>query len=163
MPISNITQILLRLFSLKWFLTGVIQIGSTWIVASQGGWDLLYLIAPLAYLIVGALCWKLSPYVSRLVAKGIDETLTLEGVNTEQLYSAILIGLGVYFTLDSFAPVISWVHFFSINDSLADGFHQNDEPSYYDLADAALTLIAGIALILTARRWAERLCRNNKS
>ncbi|HBJ83733.1 MAG TPA: hypothetical protein DDZ88_07680 [Verrucomicrobiales bacterium] len=70
----------------------------------------------------------------------------------------MFVGLGMYFTLYSFANVFSWIHFFSINQSPDYGFHRENSPSYYSLTENGMTLAAGIALIFTARRWAEKLC-----
>ena len=82
--------------------------------------------------------------------------LTLDGVTREDLFAAVLLGLGVYFIMDSFSNVIGWVHYFAMNRS-EGGFHVSDKISYYDLTERLLTLVGRIALTLTCRTFARRM------
>jgi len=104
------------------------------------------------------IAWLLAPRIARRLARNNDGSISLQGVTQFQLYSTVFVGLGMYFTLNSFANVFSWIHFFSINQSPDYGFHRENSPSYYTLTENGMTLAAGIALTLTARRWAEKLC-----
>ncbi len=161
MPASSIAQILLRLFALKWLLTGGINFASSIFTGNQHGYYFLSLLPPIIYILAGLLFWFLSPKISLLLAKQNNGEVTLQGVTQEQLFASVLLGLGVFFALNSFANVFSWIHFFAINKSPNYGFHQENQPSYYELSEAAMTLVAGIALIFTSRKWAEKLCRKN--
>jgi hypothetical protein len=160
MPISSIAQVLLRLFALGWMITGVIQFVSLVLFGSIGGSSLFAVAPGLVYIVAGLIFWFLAPWISRLLAKGSDGEMTLEGVTEVTLFGAVLLGLGMYFVLSSFAVVISWVHFFTINKSPDYGFHQESGPSYYDLSEAVLMLAAGVALVFTARKFAAKLCRD---
>ncbi len=165
MPTSSITLVLIRLFALHWFFTGFFPIAQqVFHGISQTGIDYIYVTIPVAYLVCGILFWMLAPKISRFVTKGDDGEFNLQGITSEQLYSAVFLGLGVYFTLNSFAEVFNWIHFFAIYKSPNYGFHQEkDGVSYYELTGAALTLIAGIVFVFNARRWAAKLCRETQS
>ena len=159
MPISSIALVLLRLFALNWFLLGLSQnIGLAFQIWQQPI-DYSLVVVACLYLLLGLFFWFLAPKLSRFVTKGGHGEFNLQGITTEQLYAAVFLGLGVYFTLDSFADVFSWGHFFAIYKSPNYGFHQQgNAPSYYDLSEALMTLAGGIVFIFNARRWAAKLC-----
>jgi hypothetical protein len=166
MPISSITQIILRIFALNWFLTGIIQGGTIVYISQTGTLSWLGVFPSLVYLLAGIFLWIGSPWLSRLLAKGNDKELSLRGVSEKSLFAAAFISLGLYFALKSFAGAVSWIHFFAINKSPEYGFHHEQAPSYYELSEQILTLLAGIALILTSQIWASKLSSspiNNKS
>ena len=159
MPISSIAQILLRLFALNWFFTGMIQIASLMFLHDYEPYSLYSLAPGLIYVVMASLFWRLAPLISRLIAKRNDGEVNLAGVTERQLFSTAFLSLGLYFALDSFSNVFSWIHFFVINKSPNYGFHHEEEPSYYLLLESLLTLAAGTALILTAQTWAKKLTR----
>ncbi len=107
----------------------------------------------------GVVLWQLAPLISRLLTKGDDPEINLTGVTGEHLYTATLLGLGVYFILSSLASTFSWTHYLIVYNRDAGGFQMDQAPSYYDLTDYLLTLLAGLALTLTCRIWARRLAR----
>ena len=157
MPVSSITQIILRIFALNWFLTGIIQGGTIIYIYRDTTLSWLSILPSLVYFIAGLLLWIGSPWLSRLFAKGNDREVNLSGVSERSLFATAFLALGLYFSLRSFADVIGWVHFFAINRSPEYGFHHEEAPSYYDLTEPTLTLFAGIGLILTCRIWAAKL------
>src|SRR4051812_19013232 len=113
MPISSVTQVLLRLFALHWFLTGLTQLGSA--VASRRhysfGWD--QLAGPLMYMAAGLATWYYAPPLSRLLAKENNVRFSLRGATTRQLYTITFLGLGLYYSLGTLAAVFNWIHFFA--------------------------------------------------
>ncbi len=159
MPISSIAQVLLRLFALSWALTGLVHLAQAAMQTYIHQFSGPMLAAPLVLLLLSYLAWHFAPSISRALARGNDDAVSLQGVTLSQLYATVFVGLGMYFALDSFANVFNWVHFFTINSSPDYGFHRENSPSYYDLTENLLTLVAGIALIFTARIWAEKLTR----
>lgn len=161
MPTSSIAQVLLRLVALNWAVTGLIELAPIVLSGFQLQFRPFLLVPPLIYLLACWMVWWLAPRISRLLARGNDGEFHLHGVTQLQLHTTMLAGLGVYFSLDSFANVFSWIHFFATSSSPDYGFHRENGPSYYDLTEKVMTLAAGIALILTSRRWAEKLCRND--
>lgn len=157
MPASAIAQILLRLFALQWILTSFAQIGSAVFLSESSPLEAYFILPASIYFVAGIIVWFLAPFLCRLLTTGIDQKVTLDGVTLRQLYATTFIGLGTYFVLNSFANVFSWVHFFIVNKSPEYGFYKESSPSYYDLTEGILTLLAGAALIGTARVWAKKL------
>ena len=157
MPISSIAQIILRIFALNWFLTGIIQGGTIVYINQNGTLSWLSVLPSLVYFLAGIFLWFGSPWFCRLLARGNDREVSLVGVSEKSLFAAAFVSLGLYFALKSFAGAVSWVHFFAINKSPDYGFHHEEAPSYYDLSEQVLTLIAGITLILTSHIWASKL------
>ena len=165
MPLSSITHILLKIFALKLFISGVIQLLSVVVTSSigDGVYSFFYYAPSLVYFIAGIIVWFAAPKLSRLFTKNNDGEFNLEGVTLEMLFSTSFVAIGLYFALDSFAKVFNWMHFFTLYKSEDYGFHQEEGPSYYDLTESALTFIAGITLIFTARIWSAKLCKNKQS
>ena len=157
MPSSSIAQILLRIFALNWFLMGLIQIASMAFTFGQEYFTIFSLAPGVVYFVGGILVWVISPKLSRVLAHRNDGKFDLSGIKEQQLYAAVFLGLGLYFTLSSFAAVFSWMHFFAVNKSPDYGFHQESQPSYYDLSESLMTLVAGVILIFTCKTWAAKL------
>lgn len=158
MPVSSVAQIFIRLSALK-ILVGVFAslAGMLTMVNTYSGWSLLVGSLPILISIIsGVVLWMIAPWLSRILTSKGDGNLTLGGLTREDLFTAVLLALGVYFIMDSFSNVVGWVHYFAVNRS-EGGYHMGNEPSYYDLTERLLTFIAGIALSMTCRTWARRL------
>jgi hypothetical protein len=159
MPTSRVAQIFLRIFALKWFVTGLLQVISV-VLMNRDGYFAAYTMTPsVVYCVAGIVVWFCAPKFSRLVARENDGEFDLQGVSVQRLYSTVFLALGLYFALSSFAEVFSWLHFFAINKSSDYGFHQENQPSYYDLSEAAMTFAAGLFLVATCNTWARKLPR----
>lgn len=163
MPSSSVAQILLRIFALNWFLTGLIQIASMAFTFQQQNLGIFNFAPSVVYFVAGILAWVIAPKLSRFLAHRNDGEFNLKGVTEQQLYAAVFLGLGLYFTLTSFAGAFSWTHFFAVNKLPDYGFHQESQPSYYDLSETVMTLGAGIVLIFTCNTWAGKLARKQQS
>ena len=166
MPVSSIAQIFIRLFSLKILVGALASSGGMLTILrnpAYGGWSLfLGLLPNLLVVTSGVVLWMTAPWLSRLLTGKGDGELTLGGLTREDLFTAVLLALGVYFIMDSFSNVVGWVHYFAMNRS-EGGFHMDDEPSYYDLTERVLTFGAGIALAVTCRTWGRRLSPKSTS
>lgn len=164
MPISSIAQILLRLFALNWIVTGLIQLISNAAMMREPQYSWPLLITPASYLLVGGASWLLSPWLARLAARGDDRGVTLSGITARQLYTAVFVGLGLYFALssisDAFHGVHSLIHYETSFDYPETGPR---EFPYEDVTIPVLTLIAGICMITTSRKWAEKLARQGRT
>jgi hypothetical protein len=160
MPVSSIAQIFIRLYALKILLGALASFGGMLTMLNNPayvGWNLILLLFPNLIMITsGVALWIVAPWLSRVLTSKGNGELTLGGLTREDLFTAVLLALGVYFIMDSFSNVFGWVHYFAINRT-EGGFHLGDEPSYYDLTERVLTLIAGIALSITCRTWGRRL------
>lgn len=164
MPISSIAQILLRLFALNWFIRGLIQIAAIAYLMRQPQNDWQLLITPTAYLLFGIICWLLSPRLARLAARGDDREVNLSGVTAQQLYTAVFVGLGLYFALSSISEAFHGVQsliYYEINTD--DPGPEPREFPYEDLTTPLLTLLAGVVMIATSRKWADKLSRPSRA
>ena len=166
MPVSSIAQIFIRLYALKILVGAFASFGGMLTMIDNpayDGWNLfLGFIPNLIVITSGVLLWMIAPWLSRLLTSKGNGELALDGLTREDLFTAVLLALGVFFIMDSFSNVVGWVHYFAINRS-EGGFHMDDEPSYYDLTEGALTFIAGLALAMTCRTWGRRLVPKSSS
>ena len=160
MPSSSIAQILLRIFALNWFLVGLIHFASVAFTFYKGHYTVSEFVPATFHLIAGILVWIVSPKLSVVLARRNDGEFELSGITEQNLYSAVILGLGLYFSLSSFAAAITWVHFFTLNSSPDHGFHQENHPSYYDMTETLLTLAAGVLLVVNCKTLAGKLARN---
>jgi hypothetical protein len=163
MPSSSVAQILLRIFALHWFLSGFIEMAGMAFTFRRGEFSLIHLAPSILNFVAGILVWVMAPKLSRFLAHRNDGDFNLKGVTEQQLYTAVFLGLGLYFTLSTFAAAFSWVHFFTVNKSPDYGFHQENQPSYYDMTEKFMTLAAGIFLVFTCNTWASKLVRKHQS
>lgn len=166
MPVSSIAQIFIRLYSLKILVGALASFGGMLMIARSpvyDGWSTFLGFLPnLIVITSGVVLWVIAPWLSRVLTKKGNGELMLGGVMREDLLTAVLLGLGVYFIMDSYSNVLGWAHYFAVNRS-EGGFHMDDEPSYYDLTERLLTLGGGIALVTTCRTWARRLSLKSTS
>ena len=166
MPVSSIAQIFIRLYALKLLVGALASFGGMLTIVDRpvySVWNLFLGFLPnLIVIASGVLLWIIAPWLSRLLTKRGNGDLTLGGVTRRDLFTAVLLGLGVYFIMDSFSNVFGWIHYFAMNRS-EGGFHMRDGPSYYDLTERLLTFGAGIVLTLTCRTWADRLSNKPQS
>lgn len=163
MPISSISQALLRIFALTWFLTGTIRVLSFILSSEVRTYTPDILVPSSVYLISGTVIWIFAPIVSRFITKDNDGKLNLAGITEYQLFSTAFIVVGLYFVLDSFASLFTWLHFFTVYNQNEYGFTQDQQPSYYDLAECALTVAAGAAIIATSKKWAAKLSKTQQN
>jgi len=152
MPISSITQVLLRLAALNWLFTSLLDSG-LFFRASKS--SISALVIPGILFLCGILCWKFAPLLSRLLTKGHDQDITLQGVSQCTLYSTAFVGLGLYFALGNFARIFIWLHYYLIYGS--GNLAYAKPSSAYNIAEPILTFLAGVGLVATADIWARKL------
>lgn len=162
MPVSVIAYIIVRLFALYWILQSAVQTVSLTFAWSTPGAPAQ--IAPYIgiHLVFGVLLWFLAPRLCRLAAGKHDASVTLEGITSEQLFTATLLGLGTWFFLSSLGRTFNWLHYFATTQSDQDQFRIQDSNSYYELFESVITLGTAIALIFSARVLARKLVRDRQ-
>lgn len=164
MPASSIASILLRLYALNLFVTGLVQSIMQGAAYGVGGGAWIYSLLPAAaHLVVGAILWFIAPRFARMLASRHDEPFRLEGLDETQLYSAIFLGLGLWFSLSSFAGVFNWLHYFAVNRSSPTPREEFEGTNLYSLTQEALTFAAGLVLVFTGPVWAAKLARRRRS
>ena len=162
MPLSSIVQVLLRLSALNWFVTGLVQLVPGIMALRSEASSVLQFAVPSIWILTGALFWVFAPFLSRQLAKGADSSVTLDGVSLLSLYSTAFVGLGLWFALANFAGVFNWIHYCITYSSGTQGMGAAGPGSFYNLSEAALTFLAGVALVATARIWARKLTRDGE-
>jgi len=164
MPASAIAAILLRLYALNLAVTGLVQSIMQGAAHFMGGSAWIYSVIPaFTHLIVGATLWFIAPPFARFLAARHDEPFRLEGLNEAQLYSATFLGLGLWFSLSSFAGVFNWLHYFAVVRSNPDLWKDEDGTNLYSLSREALTLAAGLLLVFTGPVWAVKLASSRRA
>ncbi len=162
MPISSITQVLLRLSALNWFVSGLVQLATTIFSLRGDSFSVLQLAAPAIIFLAGIICWILAPFLSRQFTKGADSAVSLEGVTLSSLYATSFVGLGLWFALANVAQVFNWIHFYVSYSSKVQGMTDSGPGSFYNLSQAALTFVAGVILVATAQTWARKLTKRSE-
>ena len=162
MPASTIAHVLLRLFALSWILKGLAGLPQVIYYTSNYGFEATFLISSVGYIVAGFVGWILAPLLGLMIAGKSDDTPTFPNVTSLQLNTTMIVGIGIYFIMSNFANVFGWVHYFVVNRSPEYRFHQNRlnedlNPSYYELTEPLMTLVAGIALVCAARPLARKM------
>lgn len=164
MPISSIAVILFRLYALNLTVQGLVQTVSNCTHLGSYGTEWAFAFLPgVASLILGAALWFLAPPFSRFLAARHDEKFHLDGITETQLYSAVFLGVGLWFALTSFASVFNWLHYFVVSRSQSSLDNQAEQTNLYDFWHQFLTLAVGLLLIFTCRIWASKLTRATRS
>ncbi|MEO6848554.1 MAG: hypothetical protein ABI443_12620, partial [Chthoniobacterales bacterium] len=159
----SITQVLLRLFALNWVVMGIVQFVSLSYTFQNSHPSFLNYSAPICFTTCGVFVWIFAPFLSHQFSRGNDASLTLQGITLRQMYSTTFVGLGLYFSLTSFANVFNWLHYVIITQSGESTYHNANSSSYYQLSQSAMTLAAGIFIIVTADIWARKLSVKHSS
>ena len=162
MPLSSIAQILLRLTSLHWFITGLIQLVITLFPIRHDSFSIPPLAAPSIFLLAGALFWVFAPFLSRQFTRGADSAISLEGVSLASLYSTAFVGLGLWFALGNFAIAINWIHYYISYGSNIEKMTNTGLGSFYNFSQPAMTVVAGVVLVASARIWARKLTKESE-
>lgn len=159
MSASSLAQVLLRLIALKWIVEGVAHLISA--IASSASMGRLHVFgyaATVACFVCGVVVWFVAPRLSHLIVGKLDQEREGRGVTLRQLFATAILGLGLWFALETFGSVFNWVHYFATTETMSWRIHPDDQASLYDLTDTLLTFSAGVFLIFTARIWARKLC-----
>ena len=159
MPLSSIVVIVIRLFAVNWLVTGVSLLASaatTPLPHERQSFAVLIPYAlPVLFFVLAAGSWLLAPFISRLVSRGVDASVSVGSLSRSDLYSFAFVFLGLFFILSSLADVINWIHYFTVSGE--DPRHDPRIQSFYQLSRPCLTLAAGLVSLLGAPRWTRKL------
>ena len=154
---SQITQILVRLFALTWFLQGIVQFVAAFAIdRTQMSQLHLYLSGALELILAGA-TWCLAPPIGRLIAGPNDQEGIITGISFSQLLHAMFIGIGLFFCLSSIGGLLNNLYFFIVDKTAPQLAPQN---SLYDLSRNLVTFAASLFVIFTAPAWVRKLLKN---
>lgn len=161
MPASVLAQILLRIYALNQAVVAVIQIASGLISPAFPDAIFQIFVVPLVTIVLAVIIWQISPWLCRLAAGKEDTEVSIENLRLYHLYSTVLLALGAYLAMTNFAAVFNWIHYFAVERSQGGEFLQEADSNFYHFTEPLLTMLAGLALLFTARIWARKLTQNN--
>jgi hypothetical protein len=161
---SQITQILLRLFALSWFVGGIAQvIGGIAFhcspVGSLNSQAFVVLLPGFLLAVIAALLWAFAPFVADRITRGNNQEVALPGLSYLQLLTAMFVGLGLYFCLSSFGDIYNLLSYFVLSRMNLDAVPKGLPDSYPRLISQSLTFAAGLFVIFSARSWAVKLAK----
>jgi len=153
MPASSLAQILIRVVSLHWMMSGVIQLSYIIFMYRLTGFDLTPFLAPAVYILVGLAIWKFAPAVAKAAARGNDGEITLRGVTPEQLCATALMVLGFYFAMNNIGSTFSGIFQYAMSRNVP----QELQTQPFDFFNSLATVVAGVILIVVSRKLAAKL------
>jgi hypothetical protein len=156
---SHIAQIIIRLFSISWFLQAIVQIVALLTMNVQDLRDpALFLLGIITFLIAIA-AWFLAPALGMLICKGNDTAEQISTITFQQLLHAMFLGIGLFFCLSSMAGLLTGLHFFLLMKSTPESIPAEFAISQYDFITPALTFFAGGFLVGSSGYWSAKISK----
>ncbi len=159
MPLISIVTILLRLFSLSWFVQGAVMFAT--VAAARVTFrsqNIMVFASPSFLVLLAILVFLFSQAIARLVTPAANDMVALGGIAPFALYCFALTFLGLYFILSSVGSALTHLHYYMLVARITHDNDPNRETSFYELAQPLITLAAGAACTLFAPRIARTLC-----
>lgn len=152
---STVTLIVLRLFSIKWLLDGLIMLVYAIFEPSHRGTgvDGLNFVVSIVTVLLAVVVWFVAPLLARLVAGKPDAPVSAPVPPLRELYAFAFVLVGLYFVLTSVGEVLVWFRY-SMISPLPPGAL---DPGRDRFARALITLVAGAICIIFRTTWAGKL------
>lgn len=159
MPLTSIVTVVLRLYAIVWFLSGLISLASG-ARDSFRSWSSLgfssYVI-PISYLVVAFLIFMWSHVLARMVTPKSNSEVATGGLTLFDLYCFAFTITGLYFVLSSFADALNWIHYAVMVEREPGVPEQQMGPGFYELTRHLVTIAGGGACLVFAPRFARKL------
>lgn len=156
---SQITQIIIRLFTFSWCFHGILQTLAAVTMRREEIFDPI-LFLPGAIAVVLSICaWFLAPSLGRFICRGNDKEEIISGITFEQLLQAMFIGIGLYFCASSIGDFLNGLHLFIVMKASPESIPVGLKGSIYQFTKPALTFIVGGYLIFSARHWSSKITK----
>ena len=154
---SQITQIIIRLFAISWFLHGIVQTVSVLTMSNQRlSEPILFLPGVIAFVLAIA-AWFLAQPIGQIICRGNDKEEIISGISFQQILHAMFIGIGLYFCVSSIGGLLNSLHFFVVLSATPESIPSGMQLTLYDLTKPALSFLAGAFLIGSARHWSKKI------
>ena len=113
MLISSIALIVLRLFSIQWFLEGLVILASmAFELPGRSTNHIVMGLAPgILMLVASVVAWFAAPSLARLVAGKYDVPVSVPVPPLRDLYAFAFVFLGLYFVIESLGNAILRFHY----------------------------------------------------
>jgi hypothetical protein len=169
MNLPTLVVVLLRLASLNFLLQVIVQLvfkltsvinASEHLPAEEFRSALVMPLLVVLGLTTGTvLLWVWAMPLARFITRGLAPELSLETLSLADCYALVFIGLGLFYAVDYFAPVLNWIHYLL---RMAASHSDNDwkqRMHWYEVSRAFITFIVAIVLIVNGRKWAVALAK----
>lgn len=103
---------------------------------------------------LAALIWFLSVPIARFVTKGVPKQLALGGMTVVDCYSIVFIGVGLFYIVSHLPYALTWIHYLFKLAVSHFGDAWKEQVRWYEIANAFIPFIFGVALFVNGRRWA---------
>jgi len=156
---AQLTQIIIRLFAISWFLYGITQTVAIFTMNSLGKAKPVLFLPGGAAIILAFVAWLLAPKVGQWISQGSDQEEIPAAITFQQLLNAMFVGIGLYYSLGSVSGLINSLYFFLVLRAIPASIPAGMHLTAFDLSKSAITFVAGIFLIASAPHWARRLSK----
>ena len=164
MLISTITLLVVRLFSLQWFIQGLSLLAIAFSEptdSSNRSFIALRYLPSFLVIILAVVAWFAAPLLSRVIPGKHDASIPVSGLSLRDLYAFAFVFLGLYFALSSLADVLNWLHY-CLTLAAAHDFDPERKKSLYGLSRPLITFVAGLICLFFGRTWAGKLSDHQK-
>lgn len=171
MNLQSLVVVLLRLASLDFLIQEVVQLALRLDNLTNAYQHLpaeefrSALVTPLLVLLglnAGAvLLWVWAMPIARFITRGMAPELSLGGLTLADCYALVFVGLGMFYVVGYFAPVLNWIHYLLKMEASRSDDSWRQQLKWYDISRAFITFIAGIILMVNGRKWALGLARKH--
>jgi len=154
---SQITQIIIRLFAISWFLHGIVLAVGMLSMSRASIVDITFLLPGFVAFALSLVAWFLAPWLARLIAKENDREVVQTEISFPQLLHAMLLGIGLFFAIKSVGGLLNSLHFFLVLRETPESLPAGMTLSVYDVSASLVTFGAGAFLVATARHWSKKI------
>ncbi len=111
----------------------------------------------LAGLIIAAVfLWFFAPTIARFVTRGVSHELSFGAMSLMDCYSVSFVSVGLFYICSHLPQVLNSVHHLLKTSASGPG-DSGQGMSGYDISQAVIPFIVGLALFVNGRRWAVAL------
>lgn len=171
MNLQSLVAVLLRLASLNFLLQMVVQFIIRLDSVTNAYRDLpraevsLAIVTPLLVimgLLIGAvLLWVFALPLARFITRGLPSELSLGALTLADCYALVFVGLGLFYMIGYFAPVLNWIHYLLKMEGSRPDDSWRQQVNWYDISVAFITFIVGIVLLVNGRKWGVALANRH--
>ena len=156
---SIITQIILRMFALGWLFQSIIQLVTAILLFRSPGFSPAFVVTGIVLLVSAGVVWVKAPFLSQLIAGTNTARTPVRTLDAFDLMTGVIVGVGLYFALSSFASLLNSIHYFILTSHAPTVTPDKMKVPFYDLTRSGVTFCAGIFLIVTSSQWAKKIVK----
>jgi hypothetical protein len=165
MSLNAIVAIVIRLFAMNWFATGLTSFFGTFATWSgewspRGSFALFSWSIAMLILSIGA--WVLAPFLGKLLTPRSAGTVEVSALSRYDLYCVAFVFAGSYFFLASVGETFQYLYYtLQVTQREHDGDPSRTRATYR-LIEHSIRTVMGLIALLGADQWAKKLLRAEK-